>query len=75
MPRITAAPETPVNTQYTGMTLFVRGEHSDYILPEHHGIILELFPRAEITTVEEAGHWVHAERPKQFMQVLEQFLS
>lgn len=75
MPRITAVPETPANSQYTGRTLFVRGERSEYILPEHHEIILALFPNAEITTVEEAGHWVHAERPKQFMQVLEHFLS
>jgi len=75
MPRITAAPETPANTRYPGRTLFVRGERSEYILPEHQEIILELFPNAEITTVQEAGHWIHAERPEQFMQVLGQFLS
>ena len=75
MPRITAAPETPIDTRYAGKTLFVRGERSEYILPEHQGIILELFPNAEITTVAEAGHWIHAERPKQFMQILGHFLS
>ena len=33
-----------------------------------------LFPRAKISHVPGAGHWVHYEKPNEFIQVLLQFL-
>ncbi len=47
---------------YDGPTLFIRGERSDYILPEHHASMSRFFPRATLKTVANAGHWVHAEK-------------
>lgn len=54
--------------------LFVNGANSDYVLTEHHSKILEYFPSAEFVTIENAGHWLHAEQPKQLIETLNDFL-
>lgn len=52
---------------YSGPVLFLRGGKSDYIsdgdLPE----IRNHFPKATLDTIPNAGHWLHAENPKQFL--------
>ncbi|MGF1528173.1 MAG: alpha/beta fold hydrolase [Candidatus Competibacterales bacterium] len=50
--------------RYEGPTLFLAGEHSDYIEPAHEPAIRRLFPHAILETLPEAGHWLHAERPQ-----------
>jgi esterase len=54
-------------------TLFIRGELSNYVLDEDVESIEEQFIDAEIKTVKEAGHWVHAEAPSDFMETLLSF--
>ncbi|MFK7813639.1 MAG: alpha/beta fold hydrolase [Maribacter sp.] len=55
-------------SHYDGPTLFLRGDKSEYItngdLPE----IKRHFPKAELETIENSGHWLHAENPKQFFK-------
>ena len=53
--------------------LFVRGGLSDYILDADFGDIQKVFPQAEITTVEEAGHWVHAQQPQKLFSVVSDY--
>jgi pimeloyl-ACP methyl ester carboxylesterase len=55
--------------------LFIKGEHSSYIGPKQIEIIKKYFPKAEIQTISDAGHWVHADNPDQFILVLEEFLN
>jgi pimeloyl-ACP methyl ester carboxylesterase len=55
-------------------TLFVGGERSDYILPEHHQNIYRFFPKATIQTVANAGHWVHVDNTPGFMDIIKPFL-
>jgi len=55
--------------------LFVRGEKSNYILDEDIKFIKEKFPVAEITTINDAGHWIHAEQPKKFTNIVLEFLD
>ncbi len=54
--------------------LFIRSEHSGYILDEDIAKIKELFPRARIVTIKNTGHWVHAEAPREFTSLVRQFL-
>lgn len=75
MPAIMGWPEDLDTRRYDGPTLFLVGETSDYVRPEHHGRIRRLFPRADIRPVPGAGHWPHAERPAAFMAMLEEFLG
>ncbi|MGB0915284.1 MAG: alpha/beta fold hydrolase [Crocinitomicaceae bacterium] len=54
-------------------TLFIRGAMSNYILDEDIDSIEELFIDAEIVTIENAGHWVHAEAAGEFSDALLSF--
>jgi esterase len=74
-PEIIGFPELPADTAYRGPTLFVAGARSDHIRPEHEPAIRRRFPQARITRIEGAGHWVHAEQPRAFLQAVEPFLS
>ncbi|MEO6759864.1 MAG: alpha/beta fold hydrolase, partial [Saprospiraceae bacterium] len=56
-------------------TLFVRGSRSDYIQDADIPGIKTLFPQAEIVTLAGAGHWVHADKPKELLAVLQRFLA
>ena len=60
---------------YAGPSLFIKGQRSDYILPEHEPALLAQFPQARLEVVEEAGHWVHSERAETVLQHIRQFLA
>jgi len=60
---------------FNGPTLFLRGDRSEYILPNDFPEILKHFPNADIQTVEKAGHWLHAENPRQFFEKSLHFLN
>ncbi len=51
-------------------TLFIRGALSNYILDEDFEALERQFPDSEIVTIENAGHWVHAEAPEEFLEAL-----
>ena len=59
---------------YEGPTLVLRGERSDYILPEHRALFRTLFPAARFATLRDAGHWLHAEQREAFIQTVNAFL-
>ncbi len=73
MPKIMGFPE--VNGVFAGPTLFLRGAASDYVKPEMHPRILQFFPQAEFAEIEGAGHWLHAEKPREFLRMVERFLN
>ena len=55
--------------------LFLRGDRSDYIQDEDFDLIRRHFPQAEIQTVSNAGHWIHAENPLEFYEKTIEFLE
>ena len=66
-----------VNTNHSieNDTLFVRGLRSGYIkVPQDCEMIQSLYPNYEIKEVD-AGHWLHAEKPADFVEMVENFLS
>ncbi len=65
----------PSFTHFNGPTLFLRGEKSNYILPEDEALIKAHFLNANIKTIKNAGHWLHAENPIQFYDEVFSFLS
>lgn len=73
MPYILGFPE--VSGQYDGPTLFLSGGKSDYVLPEHRSLIRPLFPRARYAKLPEAGHWLHADAPRDFENSVRAFLQ
>lgn len=60
---------------FAGDTLFLSGENSFYIEDEDTYLILKHFPKATIETIKNAGHWLHAENPKDFYVTVMNFLS
>lgn len=56
-------------------TLFIRGGASDYITDNDKEVILKQFPNSSILTVEDAGHWVHAEAPQELLELVRRFLD
>ena len=75
MPELLGFPEPRDAERYEGPALFVTGGRSDYVGPEHHAGILRLFPNARFETIPDAGHWVHAEQPQNFLEVVGSFLA
>ncbi|MFK7847420.1 MAG: alpha/beta fold hydrolase [Rhodothermales bacterium] len=60
---------------YAGPALFVKGGRSNYITEKDTPQIQSLFPQATIEEIPNIGHWVHAEAPKQFAEMVMAFLG
>jgi esterase len=65
----------PFDNYFQKETLFLRGDKSDYILDSDFETILHHFPKAEIATISNAGHWLHAENPVKFFEKTAHFLT
>lgn len=61
--------------KYLGSTLFLRGDKSEYIQVADELLIHQHFPNAKIVTVENAGHWLHAENPRAFYALVSDFIQ
>ncbi|MCV2865164.1 alpha/beta fold hydrolase [Albidovulum sediminicola] len=73
MDKITGWPGT--GGEFDGPVLFLAGALSDYIRPEHRAEIKRLFPKAKQAKLPGAGHWLHADRPREFEAALRAFLG
>ncbi|MDN5786273.1 alpha/beta fold hydrolase [Pseudorhodobacter sp.] len=73
MPKIVGWPGT--KGQFAGPTLFLAGAESHYVKPEYRETIRTLFPAARFAKLPGAGHWLHAEKPKEFEAALRVFLT
>ncbi|AWH74076.1 alpha/beta hydrolase [Dokdonia sp. Dokd-P16] len=64
----------PVGASYEGEVLFLRGDRSNYILDEDEKGLYNAFAKAQLITISNAGHWLHAENPKDFYKEVINFL-
>ncbi|MBT8299557.1 MAG: alpha/beta fold hydrolase [Maribacter sp.] len=60
---------------YKGPTLFIKGDKSEYIIATDSDSIKSHFPSARIETIDNAGHWLHAENPTQFFKKTIDFIN
>lgn len=58
----------PEDSIFDKNTLFLRGDKSNYIQDSDFEEIKKHFPDSEIKTIKNAGHWLHAENPKDFIE-------
>ena len=65
----------PSFSVFEGATLFLKGENSSYITNDDVSLIKAHFPTANVKTVKNAGHWLHAENPKDFYNDVVRFLE
>ncbi|WP_299532192.1 alpha/beta fold hydrolase [Ulvibacterium sp.] len=61
--------------KFEGDTFFLRGGNSEYIAPHDILEIKRHFPMAELDSIENTGHWLHAENPKEFFEKSLSFLN
>ena len=61
--------------QFTGPAFFLTGAESTYVRPEHRAEIKRLFPAARFAKIPGAGHWLHAEKPREFEGAVRAFLD
>jgi esterase len=54
--------------------LFIRGGKSKYIGADDEPLIRELFPSTQILTIAEASHWIHADKPEEFLKLVLDFI-
>ncbi len=62
-------------TGYGGPALFIRGGLSDYVAQDGLAAIAAWFPHAELVTLPQAGHWLHADQPDAFAAAVATFLQ
>lgn len=68
-------PEKLANPAYPGATLFLTGADSEYVRLEHRQGIRDRFPLARFAALKGAGHWLHADKPRPFMEAVRMFVS
>ena len=64
-----------IDGRFEGPALFLSGATSTYVLPEHRARIRELFPKARFAKISGAGHWLHADKPREFEATMRTFLN
>ncbi|GAL80774.1 alpha/beta fold hydrolase [Algibacter lectus] len=64
----------PSYSNFDKPALFMRGDRSEYIGVGDEAIIKNHFSDFEIVTIANAGHWLHAENPKDFFAALLNFI-
>ena len=73
MDRIIGFPDT--EGRFDGETLFLSGGNSPYVQPDARPRIKALFPAAKFAKIPGAGHWLHAEKPREFTAAVSAFLG
>jgi len=66
---------TKIDGTYSGTSLFIKGEKSRYIAANEFENIQQQFTHSALKTIENAGHWVHAENPKEFYKIVIEYLA
>lgn len=75
LPEIREFPAELSARRFDGPTHLITGEHSNYVAPADLAGFTRLFPALAATTIAGAGHWVHAERPTEFLATVRQALD
>lgn len=65
----------PAANHFDKPTLFIRGGNSKYVLDADLPQIKKHFPNAELITIPNVGHWLHAENPKLFFEETIKFIK
>jgi esterase len=73
MPKIVGWPGT--EGSFNHPALFLTGAESHYVRPEYRDVIRTLFPKARFAKIPGAGHWLHAEKPREFEETVRVFLE
>ena len=74
IPAIGHFPYAPGESIWDGPALFIKGAKARYITERNEPITREFFPNMRLETLD-SGHWVHAEKPVEFLQFVKDFVE
>jgi esterase len=74
MPKIVGWPDD-VNAVFDKDTFFLSGAESSYVSRDHRAATKALFPKAKFASLPDTGHWLHAEKPREFEAALQAWLA
>lgn len=60
---------------FYGVTYWIAGGRSPYVLPEHAAGMRELFPMVTSMTLKDASHWVHSDAPQAVTATLRHLMA
>ena len=75
MPALCAFPSALLGMRFDGPVTVLCGEHSDYVAHHDAAQFSPMFSQVVIEVIAEAGHWVHADQPAEFLTRLRQALQ
>lgn len=55
--------------------LFIRGLNSSYVSDEDLDLLEDVYMQLQTVDIEDAGHWLHAEKPEEFFEATSEFLA
>jgi len=67
MPALCAFPSPLLGMRFDGPVTVLCGERSDYVARHDGAVFAPMFSRVEIDVIAGAGHWVHVDRPAEFL--------
>lgn len=67
--------EILMENKVTNPALLIRGSESSYVSDADFENFKEGFPNGELLTIDGANHWVHATKPKEFVEAVINFAS
>ena len=56
--------------RYQGPTTLIRGSLSDYVQHADRTVFQQAFPHLQVIDIKGAGHWVHTDKPVEFLAAL-----
>ena len=56
--------------KFNGEVYFFKGSKSEYIMEKDKDLIYKLFPESKFIKIQNAGHWLHADNPNDFLSEL-----
>jgi len=65
----------PIEAEAGHPTLFLAGGDSDYVQPDARAYTKQLFPNARFAKIPGVGHWLHAEKPREFEAAVRTYLN
>lgn len=75
IPALCGFPQELRSLRFTGPVQVIAGARSDYVAPADAQAFRPMFPQARVEVIDEAGHWVHADRPGAFIAAVRQALQ
>ncbi len=78
MPQIVGWPEELMSNtgiHFEKPTFFLSGKNSNFTSPDHRAETKALFPNSSFASIADTGHWLHAEKPREFEKTVRYWMN